>query len=202
MIVMVVGAIIGGLSILSGGYEEKNNTLRNEAATVTAEAKKFEDKYAKVQQNMNLYKESVAKIASGRLTISHQSVGEVFNRLNDKFYLANLHLTMSGIDDIKNPSFKRKDFGIVSSEVIVTFQALSDEYVYAMLDQMQKDLAGSARLTKLTLKREGDITDSVLQAIVQRGTYPLVSAEIKFLWFGLKPIEAKPADANGVKQKN
>jgi len=197
-----LAVIIGGLLMLSDDFQQANDTLKNDVAALTAEGNTLQEKYTKVQQNISLYQEAMARSEAGRLTINHQSVGDSFNRLNDKFYLSNLHLTMSGINEVKSADFKSKNAVIVSSEVSVTFQAISDEYVYWMLDQMQQDLAGSARLTKLTLKRGGPVTDEVLHGIIQKGTFALVNAEMKFLWFGVKPVDAKAPDADATKQKN
>ncbi len=190
--------MVGGiyfLNIESEDYETHTSVLRREAQVMQRETTELQAKFAKVRQNAGLYQEALEKQSQGKLGISRQIVRDKFNQYNDKYFLGNLRLSMSGIEERSGAKYKRPSGSIIASDVSVNFEAISDEYVYEMINAMQDDMAGSAKITRISLQRQRTISDDILRLIGQKGTFPLVLGEIKFKWLGMKSLTSDESNA-------
>jgi len=199
-VLVVLGGLTFGLSSYSDNYAAKNNELKSQADAIVAQANALQDKYTKVQKDMGLYQEIAEKDSHGGLSLNRQVVKDEFNQLNDQYALGGLHLSMQGIDEMKDAQYKRSTEVVIAGDVSASFETVADDFAYGLMNRMQRELPGTAKITKLTLTRAAALSDEVLRAITQRGTYPLMHGEVKFTWLGLKPVEA--GDTNVVKQKN
>lgn len=190
--------LFGGIyymNILRDDYENQTNVLRREAEVLMQETALLQDKFSRVRENASLYQQALEKQQQGKLSITRQGARDKFNQYNDEYFLGNLRLTMSGIEDMEGPQYTRKNGSIVSSEVNVNFEAISDEYVYEMINAMQQQMAGSIKITKVGLQRQRTLSDDILRLISQKGSFPLVVGEIKFQWLGMKSLNAEESNA-------
>ena len=182
----------------SDDYEKSKEALEIKVKMITASTNALSSQYDSVKHNGTLLEKILQLQSRNRLGISLQTVKNRFNRLRDQYYLGNLHLSMAPIAEMQDADHKRASQVIVSSEVVISFTAVSDEYAYSLLNSIQQDLAGSSKITSFTLTRDGDVTNDALRVMSDTGTAPLVKGEIKFVWFGIKPIESNDT-ANAAK---
>ena len=83
---------------------------------------------------------------------------------------------------------------IVSSDVTISFKALSDEYVYDFIYALQHQFPGYIRIKTFTLTQETPVTKEVIERIAQGETPPVVSGNIDFSWRDLKYTPAQGSD--------
>ena len=193
-ILAAAGAVAFGLGVASDNYQASSESLESQVDAIAASTSALSAKYDKVRENPALFKKVTQLQSENRLSISQQVVKNRFDYLRDKYYLADLHLVMSPIADVQGPDYQRKTNVIVSSDVSINFQGLSDEYAYGLLNALQQDLPGSSKITSLTLTRQGDVTKDMLRTISETGAAPLIKGEIKFVWFGIKPAATGDSD--------
>jgi uncharacterized protein YlxW (UPF0749 family) len=188
----------GVLYFLSGmkeNYETQIGVLRREADVLEQETTSLQEKFSKVQQNAGLYQEALEKQSQGSLSITRQGVRDKFNQLNEEYFLGNLRLTMSGIEPLSGPNYQRTNGTIVSSDVSVNFEAVSDEHIYEMINAMMLQLPGTAKITRISMQRQRTLSDDILRVISQKGSFPLVVCEVRFQWFGIRSPEGGAANA-------
>ena len=188
-VMVVLIAIVYFMSSTRDDYVESNKTSQHMLDAIDSEFKTLKTKYAFIKQNSTLYEEVKKKQDAGMLTITRPIVLEKFNQYKAQYGLNNLRLSVSPIQDIKDAAYVRTTSAISSSEVSVELDTLSDERIYELLDTMQQDLPGTCKLTRVLLSREHAIDNELLNALSQKGTYPLIKATIKFTWFSINPVE-------------
>jgi hypothetical protein len=194
-VLMLMGGGVYYLGILADDYDTQTNVLRREALQLQQQTTELQTKFSKVRANADVYQEVLEKQGKGTLSISRQVARDKFNQYNDQYYLGNLRLTMSGIEELSGSQYKRPSGTIQASEVSVNFEAVSDEYVYDMINAMQQQLSGSVKLTRLSLQRQRTLSDDILRLISQKGSFPLVVGEVRFKWLGMKPLDAEENNA-------
>jgi len=191
VVAVVLSGVIYGLTTISDSYTQENQKLKTDVDGIAAEAKSLETKFRNIQQNLGLYEEIQQKQAQGQLTITRQSLMEKFNQFKTNFLLASLKLSMSAIDESKDATLKRKTSIVNLSEVSVDLEAISDMHIYALIKAIQSDLPGVSGITKMSLAKEKGITEEELRAISQKGPDGLVKGSMKFIWYGINPLDDK-----------
>ncbi len=197
---VVLLAIVYLLSSIRDDYIENNKSSQHMLDAIDAEFTTLKAKYSFIQQNSPLYEEVKKKEEAGALSINRPLVLEKFNQYKAQYGLNNLRLSVSPIQDIKDPAYIRKTHSVSSSEVSVELDTLSDERVFELLDVMQQELSGVCKLTRVTLARDHAVDAEVINAISQKGTYPLVKTGIKFTWFSINPVESAGGAAPDAKK--
>jgi hypothetical protein len=188
-VMVVLLAIVYLLASIRDDYVANNQSSQRILDALDAEFNTLKGKYSFIQQNSTLYEEVKKKQEAGQLSINRGMVLEKFNQYKAQYGLSNLRLSVSPIQDIKDPQYVRKTSAVSSSEVSVELDTLSDERVYELLDAMQQELPGVCKITRLTLSRDHRMDDELLNTLRQKGTYPLVKTAIKFTWYSINPIE-------------
>lgn len=190
--------LVGGVyyvNILHDDYEQQTSVLRRETEALQQETRDLQGKFLRVRENAGLYQEALDKKNQGRLSITRQGVRDKFDHYNDEYLLGNLRLTMSAIEEVQGSQYRRKNNVMIASDVNVHFEAVADEYVYDMLGAMQQQMAGGIKVTRVRLQRQRGLSDDVLRAISEKGTFPLVVGEIKFKWLGMKFLNVEESNA-------
>jgi hypothetical protein len=178
------------LGMVGDDYAEDNSKLQGQVNGVDGEMNVLRAKYANILQNVDLYREVQRKQEVGELAITRQAIMDKFNLFKERYLLTSLRLSMAAVTELKDPLYRRKSQFVNSSEVNIDIETLSDEDVYDLWVAMQKDLPGLCRIVKLSMIKEKELTPDVLAAIGQKGTYPLVKTQMKFIWFGINPVES------------
>lgn len=202
---MESGAIVAALVLLGGGtyfldtlngnYLQDSQALENQVNGIAAATNALRAKYDKVQQNMTLYRQIIQEKSQDKLTISGQAMKENFRKFKNEYYLSNLRLSMAPIVDMKEADYKRDTYSIISSDILVSFDGLSDEFTFDLIEGMQQQLPGSSKITRLSLQRMSNLSPEVLHTISEKGVAAIVKGEIKFMWYGIKPLENTDANA-------
>lgn len=192
---LIAFGVLYFLSGMKSDYETQIGVLRREADALEQETTSLQEKFSKVQQNAGLYQEALEKQSQGALSITRQGVRDKFNQFNEQYFLGNLRLTMSGIEPLSGSEYQRANGAIVSSDVSVNFEAVSDEHIYEMINAMMLQLPGTAKITRISMQRQRTLSDDILRVISQKGSFPLVVCEVKFQWFGIKSAEGSAANA-------
>lgn len=189
VVLVVLGLAVYGVMLLKDGFEQENKNMASQFSATSSELNTLRDKYTKFQQNGELYQEVLLKNANDELSLSRQVIRKKFDEFKDRFYLSNLRMTMGPVQEMQGNKYKRNSHVVIASEVGFQFDALSDEDIYSLMQTIQNELPGTARVTKFMIERKSMVTPSILSDISQNGTAPVVSGEVNFLWFGMKPVE-------------
>ncbi len=201
--VLVVLAVLTGivylLNMLLEDYTRQAATLKDQLASVTNEKQTLQDKYKKTQDNLQLYTEISEKNAHDGLSVSRQLLRKKVNEFKPRFFLNDLSITMAPTTALTGNKYQYKTGGIVSSELTVSFDALTDEDIYSLMQAMRDELSGVLKVTKFSISRERKANDDSLREIARSGQYTMVKGSMQITWFGIQPADT-PLNANGEKK--
>lgn len=193
---VVLAAIIYLISAIRDDYIAGNEAAQKQVDAIDLEMNTLRGRYNNIRTNMDVYNEVINKQNEGRLAINRQMVLERFNEYKNHYALSSLRLNASPAQDVKEPVFKRKNGSVNFSDVTVDFEVTSDESVYQLLDSLREDLPGISKVVKVNMSLIRPLGEDVIQGIIQKGSFPLIRVNVRFIWFGINPIEnadaAKP----------
>ena len=90
------------------------------------------------------------------------------------------------------PEFTNLNYEVtVRQPMQLEFGAISDMHVYSFVRQLEQDVPGMVRVTKLDVKRKTDLTASSFRDIASGAGTGNVEAAIEFTWIGISPKETK-----------
>lgn len=200
-IVLVASGIIYFLGSVSDDYEQQNNSMKAQVDSIATDMKNLKTKYYNIKQNIGLYEEIQKKQSLGQLTITRQAMMDKFNLFRSQILLMNMRLSMSSIQEMGEAQFRRKTNAVNWSEVTVGMDALSDEHIYGLIKTIQENLPGISAISRLSIAKTGSLSETTLRAVSEKGPVPLVKADMKFVWFGINPVEAAEGTATNAPKK-
>jgi hypothetical protein len=202
-VMLTLGAIIYLLSSVEDDYTASNEALQRKVDAVDLEMNTLRGRFNNIKKNMDIYEEVQKKQQDGSLGINRQIMLEKFNQFKTAYSLNGLRLSVGQPQEVKDAIFKRKNSTVHFSEVYASFDVVSDEGIYHLVDSLREELPGISKLVKFTLVMQSQFNDDVYKEISEHGSYPLIKADIKFVWFGINytPPGTAPAD-NGDNKKD
>jgi hypothetical protein len=200
---LVVGALTYFLMDMVEAQIQETQAMQTSVSTVKSNRQMLLDKYTKVQDNAELYQDYLKQNAGEGLSTDRAIIEKKFVAFKNKFFLGdNTRVTVSRTENPKDQKYIRPSHYVTSSDVNVTFEALTDEDIYALLQSIGQEMPGIAKFKTFNIKRDSLITDESVRSIASNGQYKIVSGNVVFTLFGIKPTEfkdpTKPAtDAGG-----
>ena len=188
-ILAIVGGITYYLSFMLEDYQKQSQDLELLVAKATTERTALTGKFDKTKQNTDLYVEALKKNPKSGLYTNRQDIEGQFKLFQQAYDVNDISLTVSPPKELKDVKYKKPAGTVTVSDLKLSFNTLLDDDAFAMIDAMQKDLLGVAKIVSLKLTRNEDISDKVLQTVETKGTYPLVKADITAAWLAIKPPE-------------
>lgn len=199
---IVLGAGVYFLVMLSEDYAREGQTLESQALAVNAEVSSLRSKFTKVKDNGSLYQEIMQKHASDRLASICGAAGGEFDKLYKAYTLSIPEFKISPLQNWpeRNKLASEMDLtkhSVIACDVPLVFSALTDEDVYRVLHTFSgRDFPGVVRVTKFGVVRKERVSEQALAEIVKTGKYDMVSTSIYFTWLGLKPADPTAAAEN------
>lgn len=188
------------LTSVSDDFTQKKDVLTGQLATTTNEKQTLQDKYAKLQANQALYEEILAKHNNDRLSVGRQFLRKKVNEFKPRYFLNDLALTMAPAQEMTGEKYRYGTGVIVSSDLSVNFDALTDEDIYSLVQAMEEEFSGVTKILKFSITREHKVTDDSLRAIARGGQHTMVRGTMQINWLGIKSFDAPASGAPGKTQ--
>lgn len=104
----------------------------------------------------------------------------------------NFKLTLANEKKSDKPEFSALNFDVsVREPMKLEFGAISDTHVFSFIRQLEHDVPGMVRITKLSIQRKADINSASLRDFASGAAPENVDADVEFTWVGLAPKEEK-----------
>jgi hypothetical protein len=191
---VVFSGILYGMVVTRDNAIKNKETLQTQVAAVMNEHQTLEGKYYKIQQNMDLYRDLMGKSENDGLLVDRQVLRAKIDEFKTRYFLNDLSITMGAVKDLSGPKYQYASSRMVSSELTVTFDTLTDEDIFSFLQSLQNELPGGLKVGQFSLARNNKITDEALRAIAKSGQYSMVKGEAKFTWMGIRNMEPDGAE--------
>lgn len=194
-VLLVMGAVVYLISSIRDDYETSNQALQKQVDAIDLEMNTLKGRFTNIKNNIDIYQEVIKKKAEGRLAINRQMVLEKFNQYKTQYTLGGLRMTASPAQEVKDGIFKRKNSNVNFSDVSVNFDVSSDENIFQLIDALREELPGISKVIRVNMSLQKPFGEDVFKAISEKGSYPLVKADVRFIWFGINSTEPAAASA-------
>lgn len=174
---------------LRDSYIEEGSALVGQMNTLNSQTTSLSDQFKKAQQSMPVYLEISKKRDDAGLSLDRQKVKDTIDKLKDQHYMPSMRLSVSPVADSKETRMVRKTAQMITSEVGIRFEAVSDEELFAFIQTLPKELPGAVRVTKFSFNRINPVNDDQLLAITQKGAVAMLSGDMQFLWMGIRTVD-------------
>ncbi len=162
-------------------YQSQMHSIGSKIATL-------EEKYDFARSSLELYNELNKELLAGRYDTNRNDAQEILNRLRKKYRINNLSvrfgeaITSSGDGSTDNTS----SMEIISRDINLTFDALSDLHVFSFLKAIEKEMPGFLSYASVSVTRQRQLTRDALLEISEGKEPRIVNAEIVYNWQGIQ----------------
>lgn len=204
-------AIAGVLAVLSvlayymtsvtESFSMEVTELEGRVSKLVSDKTQLSAQYENVQKYMSLYDIALERNPANGSYASREIAAAKFKEYNDRYHMLNLKLTMTPPKELTGAVYKRKNAQMLSSDVAVDFDTITDDQAYSLLSAMDTELLGVQRVNSFKLTRLEKLSDKALQAINDKGTYALIKVELRNAWLGFKQLDTDTAKDAKTKAK-
>lgn len=187
--VLASGAIAYGIYSWSSGLQTEAQTAKNKLNRAQGDVRGREEKNREANEYLELYHKITGDSESGKISELNREKAETWIQQTALEYaIMKLEGAVDPIAPIENPEFHKKTFEGITSKITLKFSAMTDEQIFQFVNALLTRFPGYIKITRLTLTRQGDITDTTLLA-AGRGQFPeLVTGEMEFHWIGVREL--------------
>lgn len=171
--------------------DQRKNVLQAETNNLLTQRQTLEANFKNVQENMNLYKEVLARIASPGMYIDRLAARDIFNIYRSQFFFKKLVVDMNPVSEVPDPGFSRPTLVGTRSDVRITFEAASDDEVYALIRVLPDELPGFTKITQFNIRKAANLNEEAVLEIRSKGSAALVTGTIDFSWYGVRSPDPK-----------
>ena len=199
-----LGAIVGGAVVICIVVMVVTSSLADSAAQrkITAEGARNGDTSQiatmrnQIEQSGDAEKRFVdiaLKHSSNDYSANTDTLKTWLRDMKEKYRFSdNFKLTLANEKKSDKPQFSALNYEVeVREPMRLEFSAISDTHVFSFINQLQHDMPGLVRITKLELDRKIDITTASLREFAAGSAPENVDADIEFSWIGIAPKEEK-----------
>lgn len=193
-ILLVLGLLAGGSDYMASSNETQITALQAQFNSNMSLLTDLENKYQMIKESVDEYTHIKQQITDGFYTLDREKAQEVLARIGKQHRIDKINTQMSPIETYATPeaTFQRAD--VQFSDVRLSFQAMSDMHVYALVDSLMKELPGIKKITGLSISAVKPFSNELLLEMGAGKRPEMVNAEITFLWMGIRLF---PVDAAG-----
>lgn len=178
------------LAVFLVNYMEE---MQNSERTLTTQKQSIEQQHRtlleqreKAENSLSLYQKLAGGDEGSVFSLDKKILTDLLNRLNKRYELKELSLTISPIREETSDGFQKKTGTIIISDIEITFRSITDEYALAFLQRFFSEFSGFVNITEFKLTKDENINAETLYAARTKEAPPLVKGKVSFNWLGLK----------------
>lgn len=198
VVVLATGAAAYGIFAWSSSLQEEAAKTKSQVGRARGDVSNREKKNKEAQEYLDLYNSINTDSEQDKISDLNRDKAMAWIK---QVALANHILNMTGtvtpISTVDNQAFKKKTFEGINSKISLKFGAMTDEQIFRFLQALLGNFPGYVKVESLTLSKQGEITQSIIQQ-AQRGQFPeLVTGELVFYWIGVRELADTPTAQSG-----
>ncbi|WP_065432373.1 hypothetical protein [Ehrlichia ruminantium] len=112
-------------------------------------------------------------------TSYEENLGALISNLCKKYYLFNSQISMSTPEVINNV-FDKQYISVIKNRIKIKFSSISDEQVFLFINAVRHDISGYVKIINVSIGKNTDITNEVLQSALKGEPVSTVRGRIVF----------------------
>lgn len=164
----------------------QRDQLQRDIVSLNSKIVNFERKQQEYEEAKQLWS-TLSDSQKKRSGIILGNAQQLLDNLKDQYSLGGFKADISKPVELKD-IYKTDTTVVMSTKVELTFDALTDESIFAFVAALSRGLPGYVKIDYLHVMRSGEINPLLIRNL-QQGTYqPVVQAKMTFYWRDLKDI--------------
>lgn len=201
LVVYVVLVVIASLFVfyLSGSVEEsdkKYKWLQNDISELSRKLDGFNKKTLEFSEAVKTWdglSDSSKKLEGLRIN----DAKDMLDKLQVQYKLSAFKTSFSKPEEIAG-DYKTDTVSLVSSVISISFNAISDEYIYNFIEDITKNFPGYVQIKSFTMSKPAPVTKEILKKISLGEDVSIISVTLDFFWHDLKyKAPTEPPQPNG-----
>lgn len=185
--VLVCSAVFLGSYYLYVNSQENIKILESKDRQLRSEINQLRDRNERLSKTLQLYQKLVQDSSLRSLELNRKNISTLLNDLGQKYLISNVSITIDPVSERHGGIFDSKTGTIVTSQIKLNFDATSDVYAFAFIDELLEKFSGYLNHRNFTIHRNGQITEEVLRSLLSEGKTRFINANLSFDWLGLRP---------------
>lgn len=174
------------LSGYSESLETEEGKIERETRKISRENSELLSKHQRAKASLDLYNRLVGNNAENTFTVEKNLITRLLSNLNSQYQLRNLQLELKPVEYKKEEPFTLKTGTLIASDVVITFESITDSFSYAFLESVQDGLSNFLLVRNFNIQKTGDINDLLIENTEQNAIPTLTKGSLEFRWIGLK----------------
>lgn len=185
--VSLVAAIVLGVILM---YQNDDTLL--EKQTMDGDVGQARNRLTELRNELNSGQEQVrlfelyTKSHNQNFSLNREEVTKWFAAQREKFHIVNLSITIPPFSETPKDSYPLKSGPLIRTEIRLSFGALTDNSVFAFIEELQRAMPGFAIIQDVRITRTADISSGVLLALNKHRITPIVTVEMTVAWLGIR----------------
>lgn len=182
--------IVTGLVYLfvSDEYNQKAERLRwleNDIRTTRSKLSKLNQQAIDFGDALKIW-QTIPEVKRGVQGLRINDGRAELKRLIDEYRLSDDIIEFNVPEEAKDPKLKADTIKTMVSEVNISFNAITDDLVFQMIEALNQKFPGYIQLKSLALSNEREVTQDMLEQIATGATPSLVRGSMDFTWWDMK----------------
>lgn len=191
VIVCLVAALAGGVLWFANARhaeaQRQSNTLKTQITGANQKVQQFESEFQKAAKFAEQYRRFSGDGFS-REDLDRKAAIDAVERLKDRFYLSDVSIESKPYQPLTEAPWAGRTVRLGAVPITIRLKAFSDEYLFAFIFALDRELQGFTRINRLLVTRLQTVRDVPLKQVGEGHLPALVSAELEFLWLGFEKI--------------
>lgn len=196
----IVAAFAGLLfltDILATNAQQKKNTAVSQLGQDRTQLANLNNQFSKSGTAEKRFIDIALAHNSKDYSASSDAMKNLLRKAKEKYRFAtNFKLTLAAEKNAERPEFSGLNYDVAVREPMrIDLEAISDLHVFSFIDYLVRNAPGLVRITKLDIKRKGDMDATALSKMNAGDAPALVEASMEFTWVGVSPKKQQQAAA-------
>lgn len=158
--------------------------MQTKVQAANREATKSKERLQSAGASMALYDALKKEREEMSLVLNRREMTQLLTDLKMKYRLSSLNLQVSPEQPYEDDELRAMKLAVVSADVRLDFGGISDQHLFAFIQDVRRQCPGFIRIQELSLNRNKLFDIEAMRQISQGAKMEMVSGSLAFTWFG------------------
>lgn len=163
--------------------------IERETRNLSRENQELLSKQERAKASLDLYERLIGNNAENTFSVEKRVITRLLRDLNNEYQLRNLQLEVKPVQYKEEAPFTLKTGTLIASDVMISFESITDSFAYAFTDHLFEGLANFLLVRKFAIKKDGDVKAKFADSSSKGAIPSLAKGNLQFRWIGLRVDE-------------
>ena len=157
--------------------------IDNQISNVINETREIDRKVSLIKKYINTWETEISATQKERNGVDMEKIKTLINDISKKYLISNQNISFSMPTQI--PEMNGKIMNILNTEIIITFNCLTEYSVYYLLNDLRNSNYAFFIVEELDIRKIKNIDKNLIKTLIEEGNANLLSVTMKLQWYEL-----------------